>query len=121
MSHKKVVGCRGRSQNVEGCWWFPYLKREKLASSHFMFFDRSEIHIQAFVYLINAIDIIFRSSSSEVYISNEYSFFTNKNETNKTVRRPSKHFAFLMSIFSKIICFQDVPIFFLYSLKHFGH
>ena len=26
--HKKVVGCRGGSRYVEGCWGFPYLKIE---------------------------------------------------------------------------------------------
>ena len=29
-------------------WGFPYLKIEKLPHFLFMFFDRSEIHIQAF-------------------------------------------------------------------------
>ena len=29
VSPKKVVGCRGGSRNVEGCWGFPYLKIEK--------------------------------------------------------------------------------------------
>ena len=45
----KVVGCRDESRNVVGCWGFPYLKTEKLASLHFMFFDRYEIHIQYLV------------------------------------------------------------------------
>ena len=48
VSPKKVVGCRGGSRNVEGCWGFPYLKIQKLANCHFIFFDRYEIHIQDF-------------------------------------------------------------------------
>ena len=36
LSPKKVVGCRGESRNVAGCWGFPYLKIEMLASFHFM-------------------------------------------------------------------------------------
>ena len=34
-------------------WGYPYLKIEKLSNALFMFFDRYEIHIQAFVHLIN--------------------------------------------------------------------
>ena len=30
VSPRKVVGCRGGSPNVEGRWWFSYLKIEKL-------------------------------------------------------------------------------------------
>ena len=40
MSPKKVVGCRGGSRHVEGCWGFPYLKIEKFVGFtkfHFMF------------------------------------------------------------------------------------
>ena len=59
------VWCRGRSRNVEGSWGFSYLKIEKLPNSHFMFFDRYEIHIEAFGNFIYAMRIIFRSSSSE--------------------------------------------------------
>ena len=43
----------------------PYLKIRNLPNFHFMFFDRYEIHIQAFVDFINGKLIIFRSSSSQ--------------------------------------------------------
>ena len=52
VSPKDVVGCRGGSRNDEGCWGFPYLKREQLAHFYFTFFDRYEIYIQDFVDLI---------------------------------------------------------------------
>ena len=67
VSPKKVVGCRGGSQNVEGYWGFPYLKIEKLANVHFMVFDRYETHIQAFGDFIYVIFIISRSSFSQIY------------------------------------------------------
>ena len=34
--HLKLVGCRGGNRNVEGCWWFPYLKI-KIPNFDFMF------------------------------------------------------------------------------------
>ena len=58
---------------------FPYLKIKKLSNSHFMFFDRYEIHIPAFLDFIKPIFIIFRSSASQNYFKNRYSFFV-KNE-----------------------------------------
>ena len=73
---KKVVGCRGGNQHVEGCWCFPYLKVVKLPNLHFMFFDRYEIQIQAFLKFINGQFIIFRSSSPQTYFKNMYSILT---------------------------------------------
>ena len=39
MSPKRVVGCRGRSRYVEGCWGFPFLKIKKalFPNVHFRF------------------------------------------------------------------------------------
>ena len=37
VSPKRVVGCRGGSRYVEGCWGFPYLKIQ-LQNANFMFF-----------------------------------------------------------------------------------
>ena len=61
VSPKKVVGCRGGSQNVGGgilllenrkvCRRFPDLKIEKLPNVHFVSFDRYEIHIQYLEYV----------------------------------------------------------------------
>ena len=61
-----------------GGWGFPYLKIEKLPTVHFMFFDRYEIHIRAFVDFIYAKCIISRSSSSQIYITNRYVNFQTK-------------------------------------------
>ena len=47
------IGCVHEVYNAEGCWGFLYLKIEKLANAHFMFFDRYEMHIQYFVDLFN--------------------------------------------------------------------
>ena len=61
----------GGSRNVEGCWGFPYLKKEKLPKFNFIFFDRYGIHIQDFVDFIYAMFMIVRSSSSEHLIKGE--------------------------------------------------
>ena len=37
VSPKKVVGCRGGSRNVEGCWEFPYLKLPNFKMSIYNF------------------------------------------------------------------------------------
>ena len=37
-SPKKVVGCRGGSRNVEGCWGTPYLKIKKTQFLNFQFY-----------------------------------------------------------------------------------
>jgi len=63
-------------------WGFPYLKIEKLQEIHFMFFDRYEIHIQAFVHFINAKLIMFQSSSPQKYFKNVYST-SQKQKTNE--------------------------------------
>ena len=52
VSTKKVVGCRGGSRNVEGCWGVHHLKIEKLPNVHLMLFDRYEIHIQYFEHVL---------------------------------------------------------------------
>ena len=46
-------------------------ENRKIQEIHFMCFDRYEIHIQAFHDLINAIAIIFKSSSSQNINQNE--------------------------------------------------
>ena len=48
---------RGGNQNVEGCWWFPYLKIEKLPSCHFMFLIDMK-------FLSNIFSILFNQSLS---------------------------------------------------------
>ena len=80
-----------------------------------MFFDRYEIHIQAFVDLINGRFIIFKSSSSENIIQKEVK---QKNTVHRTFKTSQK-IDFVESRIYKDNMFQDVPIFFLYSLKHF--
>ena len=88
-----------------------------------MFFDRYEIHIQAFVDFINATAIIFKSSSSQNI--NQHEVLKNKKQKTKTNGTYDFHKISTKikksPIFTKIICFQDVPIFFLYFVKHFGN
>ena len=58
-----------------------------------MFFDRYEIHIQAYVHFINGKLIIFQSASPRNYFQNMYSIFTTKNgkKTRKKKRMKSKN------------------------------
>ena len=74
VSPKKVVGCKGGSRYVEGCCEFPHLKIEKLPFSHFMFFDRNEIHIQDFGDLFTGIFII---SPVPVFDFSTFQYFRN--------------------------------------------
>ena len=54
-------------------WLCGYVdKSQKKQKKHFMFFDRYEIHIQAFVDFINGKLIIFRSSSPQNYFEDIY-------------------------------------------------
>ena len=75
-----------------------------------MVFDRYEIHIQAFEDFINAIVVIFRSSSSQFMIKDEV--LKNTHDFQKTKND---------SLIYKDNISQDVPIIFLYDLKHFGN
>ena len=100
-------------------WGFPYLKIEKLRHSHFMFFDRYEIQIQAFVDSINAIFIICRSSSPQNMISKWDTHFNiwqiNKQRTKRCLRL-SRHFEksnMLILIFTKWYVSMMSPDFFL--------
>ena len=85
-----------------------------------MFFDRYEIHIQAFVDFINAIAIIFKSSSSQNM--NQHEILNIKQKRYRGLPQHLKQKTNVLSPrFTKIICFQDVPIIFLYFLKYFGN
>ena len=82
-----------------------------------MFFDRNEIHIQVGVLFNNGKCIIFNSSSPQNYFQNIYSKnIYKKSNFKKNVGLPFENFEnfeILILIFTKIIFFQDVPIYFL--------
>ena len=48
-------------------WGFPHIKIKKLPHFHFMFFDRYDIHIQAFLCFVNGSFIIFQSAPPRNY------------------------------------------------------
>ena len=85
-----------------------------------MFFDRYEIHIQAFVDFINGKLIIFRSSSSQNIICKFNIFKISKFQDFKISKVQKvgythvlKFSDFLILRFPYIIFFHDVPIYFL--------
>ena len=58
-------------------WRFLHLQIEKLSKFRFMFFDRYEIHTQAFLYLINGNLIIFNPHLHKNMASNALQYFSN--------------------------------------------
>ena len=92
-----------------------------------MFFDRYEIHIQAFLYFING-----KLSFSDPHLhQNIFKVCTQNStikkrttQTNNMVPRTHcflEHFRFFESHIDKDNISQDVPILFLCFLKHFGN
>ena len=77
--------------------WFPFLKTKKfrdtltckyiiledLPNLYFIFFDRYESHVQAFLYFINGQLIIFQSSYQQKYFQNMYSTFHKRKRNNR--------------------------------------
>ena len=111
-------------------WWFSFLKikngdsliwkyihLEDLPNWYFMFFDRYEIHIQAFLYFINGKLIICQSSSPQNYFKNMYSkspqtkkrTIHNKNIVPRSYIFP-KRIDFVESQIDAKICSQDDSI-----------
>ena len=52
------------NKEVQG---IPYLKIDKLSKFRFMFFDRYEIHIQAFLYFINENNLLLIIISTKIF------------------------------------------------------
>ena len=65
----------------------PLPENTKIPHLHFMFFDRYETHIQAFVDFINGKLIIFSPHLHKTYFQNMYSHFHDKNERIKTTSK----------------------------------
>ena len=74
---------QGRKEN-----WFD------LANLHFMFFDRSEICIRAFVGFINCELMYFGSSSLTFYVFRIFSFYKIKNQELKSLKFENGHLRF---------------------------
>ena len=91
-----------------------------------MFFDRYEIHIQAFVDFINGKLIIFQSSSpqkyfEDIYSKNIYKIYIQKINSKKKRVYLSIFSKFLIVRYGKIIFFQDVPTYFLIFFEVFWY